>query len=316
VQDGNLSTTGNNNLGLLKTKVLVTGANGLLGQKLIEQLEEGYDVLGLGRRPAPVWPEGKAAYVQCDITRRADVRVVVEQFVPNVIINAAAFTDVDRCEIDKEACWRINVEGVENLLYAAKKVHARFVQVSTDYVFDGSRGLYTEEDVPQPLGYYGRSKLAAENAVRASELRHSIVRTQVLYGTGRSVRPNFALWLLKNLSEGQAVRVVTDQIGSPTLVDDLAAGIAKIVELGKDGLYHVAGSEVISRFDFAHELCRVFGFDPALLQPITTPELSQLAPRPRDSSFVIDKAMRELGIKPRGVREGLLELKRQLSRGE
>jgi len=311
-----MKSTGNNGLGLLKTKILIAGANGLLGQKLVQQFQEGYDVLCLGLQPTSVWRDESPLYVQCDITRRREVREVVERFVPNVVINAAAFTDVDGCEVEKEACWKINVEGVENLIYASKKVHARFVQVSTDYVFDGRRGHYTEEDIPRPLGYYGRSKLAAENAVRASDLRFAIVRTQVLYGTGRQIKPNFALWLVSNLSQERPVRVVTDQIGNPTLADDLAAAIAKLVDLGKEGLYHIAGSQIVSRFDFALQLCEVFGFNASLVQPITTQELSQAAPRPMNSSFIIDKARNDLGIAPRGVREGLMELKRQLSAGE
>lgn len=307
---------GTNNLGLLKPKVLVTGANGLLGQKLVQRFGTEVDVLGLGTRPAPVWGKRGPAYVQCDITRRADVREVIEQFMPNVVINAAAFTNVDRCETEKERCWKVNVEGVENLIYAAKRVQARLVQISTDYVFDGRRGRYTEEDVPRPLGYYGRSKLAAENLVRASELRYAIVRTQVLYGYGRDVRPNFALWLVENLSGGRTVRVVMDQIGNPTLADDLAEAVLRLVELGREGLYHIAGADVCSRFDFARALCEVFGFDQSLVQPVTTAELEQPAPRPMDSSFVIEKARRDLEIEPRGVHAGLMELKRQIRRGE
>lgn len=311
-----MSAHGNNNLGLLKTKVIITGANGLLGQKLMHEFGPDHDVLGLDLQPASVLDQRGFPYTQCDITARPDVRGVVANFVPNVVINAAAFTNVDGCEAERDLCWKVNVQGVENLVYAAKKVQARFIQISTDYVFDGESGEYTESDTPRPLGYYGRSKLAAENAVRASELRHAIVRTQVLYGTGRGIRPNFALWLVGSLANGRAVRVVIDQVGNPTLVDDLAMAIHRLVDESKEDVYHIAGSEVISRFDFALELCDVFGYDRSLVHPITTEGLSQAAPRPRNSSFVLEKMRQDLQVRMRGAREGLKELKRQLGRGE
>jgi dTDP-4-dehydrorhamnose reductase len=164
------------------------------------------------------------------------------------------------------------------------------------------------------LSYYGKSKLASENALRVSGLPFLIVRTMVLYGYAPSVKPNFALWLIQNLEQGKPVRVVDDQMGNPTLVDDLAYGLLRGIDLGRTGLYNMAGREIASRLDFARTAAVVFGFDPALITPIKTSALNQAAPRPLKSGLITLKAEVELGYRPSTMEEGLRTLKMQLSR--
>ncbi len=302
------------NLKILKEKVVVTGANGLLGQKLVEVFHQDYEVYGVGRQPRPRVRASHYHYLQGDITRRSAIQKLISQIEPQAIVNAAAYTNVDGCEDEKETCWKVNVSGVDNLASVAHRLGALLVQVSTDYVFDGTEEIYTETSKPNPLGYYGRAKLASENAVIASGAEHAIVRTMVLYGTGRDVRLNFATWLIDRLSGGQPVRIVDDQFGQPTLVDDLAAAIRKIVEKRKTGIFNVAGSEYVSRYEFARRLAEIFGFDPGLITAIKTDELKQKAPRPLRSRFSLEKMNRELDMETCGVSEGLKRLKEQLER--
>jgi dTDP-4-dehydrorhamnose reductase len=297
-------------------KVLVVGANGLLGQKITELLLRGsmYEVLVTSVEPAPLRPLQSAEYRRLDITSRKDVRAAIGELAPDVIVNAAAMTNVDACEHDRELAWKINVEGLENLAEAARKSGSRIIHISTDYVFDGKSGPYSENDRPEPLNYYGKTKLASENVLRTSDVPSLIVRTIVLYGYMPGTRPNFALWLVDSLEKNLPVRVVDDQTGNPTLVDDLAYGIMAGIDLGRTGFYHIAGRDIVSRYEFARQLARVFGLNEALITPVKTASLSQPAPRPLQSGLITLKAEIELGIRPATVEEGLRILKSQLQR--
>jgi dTDP-4-dehydrorhamnose reductase len=296
-------------------RIVVTGSNGLLGQKVTELLSQSqsYSLHLTSSQESSVIPSDQAPYTRMDVTDRKQVTKVVEELQPDTIVNTAAITNVDSCETDREAAWRVNVNGVENIVHAAKLTGAHVVQLSTDYVFDGKGGPYAEDDRPNPISYYGRTKLASENLLRTSGVPHTIVRTMVLYGHARRVKPNFALWLVSELRQGRPVRVVSDQVGSPTFVDDLAFGVVKIVELRKQGIYHVSGPDLVSRYDFARELARVFRFNPKLVSPVTTASLRQPAPRPLKSGFIILKAQTELNLVMSGMENGLLVLRNQLS---
>lgn len=296
-------------------RVLITGSNGLLGQKLVEILSNSpvYSMLLVSKQPTSVFHEEKLRYRQLDISRKQDVIHLVEEFEPHVIINAAAMTNVDKCEGEREAAWRANVSGVEHLVYAAKFVGARIIQLSTDYVFDGKHGPYSERDRPNPLSYYGRTKLASENLLQTSGVPATIVRTMVLYGIGFGVKLNFALWLLKNLNDGKPLRVVDDQIANPTLADDVAYAILKVVELERTGIYHVAGPDLVSRYDFALALARTFNFNKKLITPVKTSAMKQPAPRPLKSGFITLKAQTDLDLKISGIDHGLIVLKNQLN---
>ncbi len=297
-------------------KILVVGSNGLLGQKLCEIIaRSGAYALAIGSvEDKPLRPVVGAQYVQCDLTNKKETKSLVGASKPDIIINAAAMTNVDACETQREACWKINVEGVEHLCEAAKRQNAKLIHISTDYIFDGKSGPYTEDDRPEPLSYYGKSKLASENAVRTAGIAFVIARTIVLYGFAPGVKSNFALWLIQNLEEGKSVRVVDDQFGNATLVDDLAYGLMQACEMDREGIYNIAGRDIASRYYFAITLAKVFEFDPALITPIKTVELKQPAPRPMKSGLITLKAEVELGYKPTTTEQGLRILKTQLNR--
>lgn len=297
-------------------RILVIGSNGLLGQKLCEIIVRGaaYNLTIASIEEKPVLHVVGAQYMRVDITSKKEVKSLVHTCHPDVIINAAAMTNVDACETERELCWRINVDGVENIVDAAKKRDTKVIHVSSDYVFDGKSGPYSEDDRPEPLSYYGKSKLASENLLRTSGVPYLIARTMVLYGFAPGVKANFALWLIDSLENKKNVTVVDDQLGNPTLVDDLAYGLIQGFELERTGIYNIAGRDIVSRYDFAQKLANVFNLDALLITPIKTSSLNQPAPRPLNSGLVTLKAEVELGYKPSSVEQGLRILKAQLNR--
>jgi dTDP-4-dehydrorhamnose reductase len=296
-------------------RVLITGSNGLLGQQLVELFTRcgDYNLILASRQERSVFADETLPYIQLDLTHRQDVRNIIEEFEPEFIINAASITDVDRCETEREIAWRTNVAGVENILYAAKFIGSTLIQLSTDYVFDGKSGPYDEHARPNPLNYYGRTKLAGENLISASGIPTVIVRTMLLYGLGVNVKPNFGLWLLKNLIDDKPVRIVDDQFGNPTLVDDLAYAILQLIERNRTGVYHIAGPDLVSRHDFALAFAETFGFNRKLITPVKTTALKQAAARPLKSGFITLKAETDLGIKMSGVERGLAIFKNEVA---
>ena len=296
-------------------RVLITGSNGLLGQKVVELLSRSnnYNLLLTSRQEQSVFQDEVLSYRRLDVSDKQEVRSVLDEIEPDVIINTAAMTNVDQCETDREAAWRANVVSVENLVQSAKLIGAHLIHISTDYVFDGRNGPYIEMDRPNPVSYYGRTKLASENVIRTSGISNTIIRTMILYGAGYNVKINFALWVLKSLIDGKPIRVVDDQIGNPTLAEDLAFGIIKVVELGRSGLYHISGTDLVSRYDFALDLAEVFGFNKKLITPVKTSTLKQAANRPMRSGFITLKAQTDLDVKMSGMRHGLTVVKNQLS---
>ncbi len=294
-------------------KILITGSNGLLGQAVASVIvrESNHEVILSSVEEKSFHDFGKL-YLKLDITSKEDVKKVVAYHKPSVIINCAAFTNVDKCETERELSWKINVDGVKNIIIAAKKNDVKVVHYSTDYVFDGKNGPYDELAVPNPVSFYGREKLASENSLITSDINFAIIRTLVLYGTGDNVKPNFALWMLDNLRNNRPVNIVTDQISNVTMIDDLAFGTLKIVEKDCKGIYNIAGSDILSRYDFAMNMCDVFNLNKKLVFPITTESLNQPAPRPLNSGLIILKMESELGFKPMDSIEGLRLLKFQL----
>lgn len=296
-----------------KGKILITGSNGLLGQAVttIFTRETDFQLMLTSVENEP-FQNTKAEYRKLDITNKDNVKKIVAGFQPEVIINCAAFTDVDRCESEREACWKLNVDAVKNLIIASRINNSKIIHISTDYVFDGKNGPYDEQQKPNPVSFYGRSKLASENALTLSGVNNVILRTIVLYGTGIKVKSNFALWMINKLKNGEPVNIVTDQFGNATLADDLAYAILKVTEKDLKGIYNIAGKDIISRYDFAMNLCEVFGYNKELVYPILTSELNQPAPRPLKSGLITLKAETELGINFMDSKEGLQVLKYQL----
>ncbi len=284
-------------------KLLITGVNGLLGQALIHTLQKKYKILATSVEEQPVLPRRNWEYQRLDITSVSACKKIINDFAPDAILNAASYTHVDDCEKRKELCWQINVKGVENLANLARRYDIHLLHYSTDYVFDGRKGPYSESDRPSAVGYYGKSKLASENVLHQIGCPYSILRTCVLYGTGKNVKKNFFLWVWENLQAGLQMNIVVDQFNNPTLAEDLALGSAKIIDQGVVGIYHMAGEEYMNRLDFATSIAGFFEFDTQLIKPVETRQLKQLAPRPLRGGLKIDLAKEKIGYQPRSVRE-------------
>lgn len=299
-------------------KILITGAHGLLGQKLalIFGRETAHELLLTDLAPRTFFINSRFDYQQLDITLLGDVKSLVGSYRPDVIINTAAMTNVDTCEEERLDAWRLNVDGLKNLMIPARRLDGcRIVQVSTDYVFDGHAAPYDEQARPHPVSYYGKSKLAAENALLAGPVECIIARTQVLYGTGYEVRQNFVSWVLSKLEQGSPFRVVDDQRGNPTLADDLAFAILKLIERSCTGIYHVCGPESIDRFSFARKIAEIFGFNPSLISATTSEEIGQAANRPPDSTFITLKFEAACQERLSDTTRGLERLRQQIRDG-
>ncbi len=301
---------------MLFKRVLITGANGLVGQELVQLMSRypEYDVLATARDDAPRYGNASCGYAPLDVTSPQEIRHLFQDFAPSVVINCAAMTQVDQCEDDKETCWRVNVEAVEHLSRQCLATGARLVQVSTDFIFDGEDGPYREDARPHPLSFYGKSKLAAENAVRGAGLdRWAIARTVLVYGAGNGLtRSNFALWVIGKLTRGEPIHVVTDQWRTPTYAPDLAAGLERIARYDKGGVFHLSGREYLSVHTFARTIAEAFDLDASLVHPTDGSRFQQTAPRPPRTGFIILKAETELGYRPRSMKDALRHLGHRL----
>ncbi len=297
----------------IRKRILIVGSNGMLGQRLTEYYRRKENVeLYLTSAEEESFFEN-TDYSQLDIRDKTAVKSVIMNFFPDTVINVAAYTDVDGCETNKKLAWEINVEGVKNLALYSQGIDAQIIHISTDYVFDGKNGPYTEEDKPNPISYYGRTKLASENVLKSSGARHSVIRTNVLFGPAKFGRPDFVKWVVNSLREGKQIKIVTDQFGNPTYLDDLVDGIVSIETLEAEGLYNIGGRDFLTRYEFTEEIADFFELDKSLVIPIKTTELKQAARRPLKSGLITAKAERELGYNPRSIAKALKEMKRELN---
>lgn len=275
-------------------KILTTGSNGFLGTKLMSILSKKFNVIGIDR--------------ESDITKN-EVIDKIKRIKPDIIIHAAAYTDVDECEIEKEKCYDVNVNGTKNIIEAAKLINAKIIYISTDFVFDGKKGNYKEEDTLNPINYYSKTKFEAEELVKKNS-NYLIIRSAVLYGyNNKNDNFNFVEWVIENLKGDNKIKIVNDQINSPTLIDDICYSIIKLIN--QTGIFNVAGSESISRYDFALKIAEVFNLNKNLIEPVTSEELNQRAVRPKNLSLDISK-ITSLGIEMSNIEEGLLKMKKQI----
>ena len=296
-------------------RVLVTGSNGLLGQKMVERLVGLPDVEVVATSLHENQIPDVAGYVfqRLDITSLKQCGDTVDRFSPDVIINTAAISQADYCEQYPLDCDRLNVEAVKNLVSVANGCGAHLIHLSTDFVFDGENGPYGEKDAPRPLSCYGQSKLSSEKWIQDNAHSWAIVRTVQVYGVNsRMSRSNLVLWVKKSLEQEQVIHVVDDQIRTPTLVEDLAEGIFRILSLGAQGVFHVSGGELLSVYEIAQRVAAFFGLQQDLIRPISTHQLKEKAKRPLRTGFVIEKAREQLGYRPRSLEVGLSMVGEQL----
>lgn len=296
----------------IKKRILITGANGMLGQRTTAFFLSNKNIELLPTSVEENSFPNLVEYKQCDITDRAGFKKLIYDFCPDFIVNTAAFTNVDLSESERENAWKANVKAVEYICEVARVIDAHVIQISTDYIFDGKNGPYAENAKPNPVGYYGRTKLASENVLKLSGAMFTVLRTNVLYGIAENSRPDFVRWVVDSLSNNKKINIVTDQINNPTFINDLVQAINKIIEFRKPGIFNVGGKEFLSRYEFTQRIADYFNLDKNLINPILTEDLKQPARRPLNSGLIILKAESELGYKPHGIEESFSVMKKAL----
>lgn len=298
-------------------RILVTGSNGLLGQKLTERIlaDKQHELIaaskGANRYPVK---EGYF-YAELDVTNEEQLRRVIGQYRPDTVIHTAAMTNVDACENNKEQCRLLNVEAVKYLVRICEENDIHLIHLSTDFIFDGEDGPYQEDAAPNPLSYYGQTKLEAEQLIQASSCRWAILRTIIVYGIVNDIsRSNIVLWAKSALEKGSPINVVNDQWRMPTLAEDLAEGCLLAAEKNACGIYNISGSELMSIFELVEQVADFWNLDKSLIKPISSQSLNQAAKRPKKTGFVLDKAKKILNYQPRSFKEGLRIVSEQLSK--
>jgi len=291
-------------------KVMVTGANGLLGFKVVEKLQQsGYKIIPT-HRSKPLQTNS----IKLDITEKKEVNELIMKTKPDVVVHAAAETNVDLCEKEPMYAYRVNVEGTRNVSMASQNVEAKIIYISTDYVFNGNKGNYKEADETNPINAYGLTKLQGEQESAKHCKNHLILRTSVNFGL-HPYKQSFVTWVITSLEQGKKIKVVKDHFNTPTLTDKLAEVIKEAIEKDLKGLYHASGVERISRYEFALEIANKFNLPKHLIECVEMKELMNLgiwvANRPRDSSLNTKKIQHEIKTKLVDIDAALEIIKRQ-----
>lgn len=293
-------------------KTLIIGANGFTGRRILQQLSllGEYELTGCSLHK-DIQPADNHRFVQADINNHPAIAQLIGELRPGVVINASALSVPDYCEKHPDEAYATNVSAVANMARCCEQAGSRLIHLSTDFVFDGKKDcLYTEEDTPAPVNYYGRSKYEGELAVAANCNDYANVRVVIVYGKGFPGQHGNILQLVKNrLEAGQEIRVVSDQYRTPTWVQDIAVGVERLMHVSQSGTYHICGGECLSIADIAYRVADYFGLDRSLILPVTTEQMNEATPRPRFSGLSIEKAKRELGYLPHTLEEGMAEMK-------
>ena len=272
---------------------VITGTSGYVGNYLAEKFCEEYSIVKLDRTHG------------VDLTDFVSVGSIIEESKPVVIIHCAVYKGLRKCEENKEEAYKVNVLATGNLAQISKSIGAKFIYFSTDYVFDGERGLYTEEDLPNPINYFGKTKLDAENVVREVGGNYAILRTSGVYGSPNGSNTNMDTWALEKLSRGEQIKAFADIHNSPTYVDDLCLGVKKVLEEDVSGTFHLAGSERINRYDFLRKMADIFGYDQNLIIPELSSSVETDFNRPLDTSLVSFRLSDKLNIQLSGMERGM-----------
>ncbi|MBI3566218.1 MAG: SDR family oxidoreductase [Elusimicrobia bacterium] len=284
----------------MKPKVLVIGGTGLVGNALVR----AWTARGAEVAAATYHCHASGGFHQLDMQDEPGVRALLARFRPSVVAVPAANPFVDYCELHPAETRRVNVDGTLNVARACRDLGARMVFYSSDYVYDGVKGVYTEEDAPCPINEYGRQKAETEAGVLAADPRNLVVRTSGAYGWQWEPK-NFVLQIRNRLGRGESMKVAADIRYNPTYAENLAEVTAALIEADASGVFHVVGADEIVRHEFARRVARAFGLDERLLEPVPQAALASPTPRPRESSLRTDKVRAAVAVKPIGVDEGL-----------
>ena len=293
-------------------KILVTGANGLLGQHLVKLLlDNNYQVIatGKGSRRHLFSDKTDFRYYQIDITNDLELHDVMRTETPDIIIHTAAMTQVDACELNRDECYSINVLGTSNVIRCAELYSRHLIYISTDFVFDGNAGNYKEADALNPVNWYGLTKKQAEEFVQDCKMPWAIARTCLVYGNSlQGNRSNIVNWVKDKLEQHEKIKVVDDQLRTPTYIEDLAKGILLMIEKKVRGIFHISGKDILTPYRMAIQTADFFSLDKSLIEKVNANTFSQVARRPQKTGLLIDKAKKELGYEPVSFDEGLRKM--------
>lgn len=296
-------------------RILVTGSNGLLGQKLTDLCLSDQEIVliatskGLNRHPL----KGTFIYEDMDILHPGQIEAVIAKHRPDVIINTAAMTNVDLCESDQKNCYALNVEAVKSLIDLSERNKIQLIHLSTDFIFDGENGPYSEDDQPNPLSYYGQTKLEAEELLKNSSCSWVILRTIIVYGIVHDMsRSNIVLWAKSALEKGSPINVVDDQWRMPTLAEDLAGCCLLAAKKNVKGVFNVSGKDMLSIIELVRKVAEYWKLDQSLIKAISADSLNQVAKRPKRTGFILEKAEQVLSYHPRSFEQGLAFVDAQL----
>jgi len=296
-------------------KVVITGSNGLLGQSLLNLLlkdKDSYQVYGFSRGKNRSGRED-FNYISIDITEKEELDKKLEQIQPDFIINTAAMTQVDDCETNKQACDILNIDVVKWITSFASKSKTHIIHLSTDFIFDGKKGYYKETDKPNPLSYYGLSKLKSEQVLKDSKINFTILRTILVYGKVFDMsRSNIVLWVREMLEKNKEITIVDDQYRMPTYVEDLAMACKIAMDKKALGIYHISSNTLLSVYEIAQQIAETFDLNKNLIKPISTSTLNQTAPRPAKTGFNLSKTNSQLRFYPKSFKEDLQIFKESL----
>ena len=291
----------------MPVKILITGALGQLGKAVIEQLNDKYDLI-----PTDISEVGEYAnYRKLDISSAHDIKQLLLDETPDVIINLAAMTDVDGCELNKEKAQIINAESVKNMIRLHK---GKFIQVSTDYVFDGENGPYCENDTTNPINVYGKTKLDSEKYIANYSEDWCIIRTNVLFDYNQGTAASFVKWVIDSLSQGKQINIVNDQFNNPIWTKEFAKVFELILANDVKGIYHYGGADYLNRYEFAKMIAKVFVLEADLIKPIDTKSLNQAAKRPLKGGLLTNKIEEDLNININKLEASLIEIKSRLNK--
>ncbi len=289
-------------------KILITGAEGLLGSNLCRMYSknntEKYEVYATSKTK-PNFPH--CQNYKLDILNKEDLKLI-EKLKPDVIVHCAALVNLDYCELHPEEAKKVNAEGAKNLALAAKKAGSYLVHISTDAIFDGTKGNYKEEDLPNPISVYGKTKLLAEKEVSSSGAKYVSIRTNI-YGWNKKEKLSLAEWMLNKLEKNEKLTAFKDVFFSPILVNNLGEAILELSAIKHQGILHVAGSESCSKLEFARKIAQVFDFNDNLITEISVDDLNLKAKRTKNMSLNVEKAKTILKTKLWNVKEGLKQFK-------
>jgi len=296
-------------------KILITGSNGLLGQKLLHKLrvDTTIELIATSKGENRVTEKGGYTYFDLDITNNDAVAKLIESENPQVVINTAAMTNVDLCEDEKQACDALNVDAVRSLANACEKNSSHLIQISTDFIFDGEDGPYTEEDKPNPLSYYGLSKLKSEQLLQDHSVKWTVLRTIIVFGVGEKLsKGNIVLWAKGALAKGDPLNIIDDQFRAPTLAEDLADICILAAKKKAFGVFNASGKDIMSIYEIVERIAKHYGNSTENLNKISTATLKQKAGRPPKTGFILDKSINQLGYNPHSFEECLTIIDQQL----